>query len=81
MSKADERAPTDFSSMFGLTPWAPEYDVATRMWELKEFWDAGVTVALYDALKHLKMNPHMEPPRVDLGRLHQGCGGSAPGRF
>jgi hypothetical protein len=29
---------------------------------LKEFWEAGVTVALYDALKHLKMNPNMQLP-------------------
>jgi hypothetical protein len=63
MSKGGDRVPTDLSSMFGLTPWAPEYDVATRMWELKEFWDAGVTAALYDALKHLKMNPNMEAPQ------------------
>jgi hypothetical protein len=32
------------------------------MWELKEFWEAGVTAALYDALKHLKINPNMERP-------------------
>lgn len=62
MSKVDERLPSDISSMFGLSPWAPEYDVATRMWELKEFWEAGVTVALYDPLKHIKTNPHLEPP-------------------
>ena len=49
MTKVDGRLPSDISSMFSLSPWAPEYDVATRMWELKEFWDAGVTVALYAA--------------------------------
>jgi hypothetical protein len=53
MSDEDQAAPTDLSSMFALSPWAPDYDVTTRMWELKEFWEAGVTPALYDALKHL----------------------------
>jgi hypothetical protein len=48
--------------MFGPSPWAPGYDVATRMWELKEFWEAGVTVALYDALKHLKINSNIGRP-------------------
>jgi hypothetical protein len=62
MSQFDDQMPTELSSMFGLSPWAPDYDVETRMWELKEFWEAGVTVALYDALKHIKMNPHLGPP-------------------
>lgn len=62
MSQFDDQMPTELSSMFGLSPWAPDYDVETRMWELKEFWEAGVTVALYDALKHIKMTPHLEPP-------------------
>jgi len=42
--------------------WAPEYDVQARMWELEEFWAAGVTAALYDALKHVKANRHIDPP-------------------
>jgi hypothetical protein len=62
MSRANGVAPTDLSSMFGISPWGPDYDVATRMWELKEFWAAGVTPALYDALKHLQNNPDMNPP-------------------
>jgi hypothetical protein len=62
MSDEDQAAPTDLSSMFALSPWAPDYDVTARMWELKEFWEAGVTPALYDALKHLKLNSQIEPP-------------------
>ena len=32
------------------------------MWELGKFWVQGVTAALYDALKHVKANPHVVPP-------------------
>jgi hypothetical protein len=70
LCKDDDRLPTDISSMFGPSPWALGYDVATRMWELKEFWEAGVTVALYDALKHLKNELQYRASRVDLGRLN-----------
>jgi hypothetical protein len=63
MSKADRSVPTYLSSMFGPdSSWPKEYDVATRMSELGNFWAAGVTVALYDALKHVKANPTVTPP-------------------
>jgi hypothetical protein len=45
-----------------LSAWDPEYDVQQRMWELGKFWVQGVTAALYDALKHVKANPHIVPP-------------------
>jgi hypothetical protein len=49
--------------MFGPeSSWGTDYDVATRMSELEHFWAAGVTVALYDALKHVKANPTVTPP-------------------
>jgi hypothetical protein len=32
------------------------------MWELEKFWTAGVTVALYDALQHVKAYPQYNPP-------------------
>jgi hypothetical protein len=37
------------------------------MWELGKFWAEGVTAALYDALKHVKANPHIDPPPWILG--------------
>jgi hypothetical protein len=40
-----------------LSAWTPEYDVQERIWELEKFWSAGVTVALYDALQHVKAYP------------------------
>jgi hypothetical protein len=32
------------------------------MWELEKFWSAGVTVALYDALQHVKAYSQFNPP-------------------
>ncbi len=63
MSKAHRVGPAYLSSLFGPeSSWPPDYDVVERMAELKNFWKAGVTAALYDALKHQKRNPHIEPP-------------------
>jgi hypothetical protein len=42
--------------------WVPEYDVRTRMEELENFWKAGVTPALYDALKHMRAHPSVKVP-------------------
>jgi hypothetical protein len=42
--------------------WTRDYDVPGRMWELEKFWLAGVTVALYDALRHVKAYPEFDPP-------------------
>ncbi len=63
MSKAQPTEPSYLSSMFGPnSAWTPDYDVATRMSELENFWAAGVTVALYDAMKHVKAHPNVTPP-------------------
>jgi len=51
------------SSLHGPeSSWPPVYDVQQRMWELEKFWAAGVTAALYDALKHVKTYPYIDPP-------------------
>jgi hypothetical protein len=63
MSHVLNDAPSAKSSMFELKPWEPDYDVATRMSELQEFWARGVTPALYDALKHLEANRNLAPPQ------------------
>ena len=64
MNKADRMEPAYLSSLFGPeSSWGPDYDVAERMAELENFWAAGVTAALYDALKHQEWNPHIEPPK------------------
>jgi hypothetical protein len=60
MSDADNFKPTDLSSMFGVTPWG-DYDVPTRMDELRAFAEAGVVPALHDALRHLIENPEKTP--------------------
>jgi hypothetical protein len=60
MSDSKNFAPTDLSSMFGVTPWG-DYDVATRMDELRAFVRAGVVPALYDALRHVKDQSDQTP--------------------
>ncbi len=50
--------------------WTAEYDVQARMWELEKFWSAGATIALYDALQHVKAHPQSDlPPWVLDGAL------------
>jgi hypothetical protein len=63
MNRSDDFIPVELSSMFGVTPWG-EYDVATRMEELRAFANAGVVPALYDALRLLANNPERTPKWV-----------------
>lgn len=51
MDKAAKLTAPIESSMFGPSPWAPGYDVDARMDELEFFWKAGVTAALFDAMR------------------------------
>jgi hypothetical protein len=63
MHDSDRSSSSYLSPLHGpQSAWAPEYDVQQRMWELEKFWTAGVTAALYDALKHVKANPHIDSP-------------------
>ena len=55
-------------SMFGPAPWVAGYDVAARMDELEHFWNAGVTPALYDAMKHAEQKGEV-PDWVFAGAL------------
>ena len=64
MHDSDDGSSKYLSPLHGpQSAWPPDYDVQARMWELKKFWAAGVTVALYDALKHTERYPEIEPPR------------------
>lgn len=63
MHDSDDGSSKYLSPLHGpQSAWAPGYDVQQRMWELAKFWAEGVTAALYDALKHIKTNPHIDPP-------------------
>jgi len=64
MSKLDLSARSGLSPMFGpKSAWHPGYDVTARLTELEKFWTAGVTAALYDALKQVKCNPDLTAPK------------------
>jgi hypothetical protein len=73
MSEADHSPGSHTPSMSGPdTSWPPDYDVATRMAELENFWKAGVTPALFDALKHVKAVSLCQGSALDLGRCAEG---------
>ena len=63
MHDSDDGSSKYLSPLHGpQSAWTPDYDVQARMWELQKFWAAGVTAALYDALKHAETYPEIEPP-------------------